>query len=51
MPVKDLKKAAKKAGLKPGSKRYKAYVYGTEHKIKKRRTAKRKRTKRRRTKR
>ncbi len=46
MPVKKLRKSARKAGLKPGSKRYKAYVYGTEHKIKKRRAAKRKRKKR-----
>lgn len=40
MPVSKLKKSARKAGLKTGSKRYKAYVYGTEHKIKKRRAAK-----------
>ena len=39
MPVTKLKKSAKKAGLKPGTKRYGAYVYGTEHKIEKRRSA------------
>jgi hypothetical protein len=33
MPVGFLKKSAKKTGLKPGTKRYDAYVYGTEHKI------------------
>jgi hypothetical protein len=29
-----LKRAAKRAGLKPGSERYKAYVYGTLARLK-----------------
>jgi len=29
-----LKRAAKKAGLKPGSDRYNAYVYGTLNRVK-----------------
>jgi hypothetical protein len=33
MSVGLLKKSAKKAGLKPGSPRYNAYVYSTEHRI------------------
>jgi hypothetical protein len=43
MPVIKLKKEAKKAGLKPGSKRFNAYVYGTEARIKRLRMLKRKR--------
>lgn len=46
MPVTKLKQEARKAGLKPGSKRYNAYVYGTEARIKRRRAAKRKKGKR-----
>ncbi len=42
MPVTKLKAEARKAGLKPGTKRFNAYVYGTEAKIKKRRAARRK---------
>jgi hypothetical protein len=44
MPIKEerkVKRSARKAGLKPGSKKYKAYVWGTMGKIKKRRAAKR----------
>jgi hypothetical protein len=40
MPLTNLKKSARKAGLKTGSKRYKAYVYGTEQEIKRRRRLK-----------
>ncbi len=42
MPVDKLKKEAKKAGLKPGSNRFNAYVYGTERKIEAARKRKRK---------
>jgi len=44
MPFKEaaeVAKSAAKAGLKKGSKRWKAYFYGTESLIKKRRAAKR----------
>lgn len=43
MPVSRLKAEARKAGLRPGSKRFNAYVYGTEAKIKRERAAKRRR--------
>ena len=44
MPIAEERKvaaSARKAGLKPGSERYKAYLWGTMNKIKKLRKAKR----------
>ncbi len=52
MPKKEHKKvaqSARKAGLRKGTKRYDAYVYGTLGEIEKRRKAKRKRTSSKRT--
>ena len=48
MPAKEHRKVAKsarKAGLRPGSKRYSTYVYGTLDKIDKAKKAKRRRKK------
>lgn len=46
MPVTKLKHEAKRAGLRPGSRRFNAYVYGTERKIEARKKRKRARKRR-----